>query len=185
MKALSSPQVEFSRPISVAELDKEIRTDIEADEGERHALARRFDLVSLDRLRASLRVAAMAGGHRVRIEGTLEASVVQTCVVTLQPVEATVGEPFAVDFVPESDLEEGEEVEFDPEGEDPPEVLRDSTIDVGELVAEQLSLALDPYPRHPSAGPAGGPVWQDDPAEVEEKPSPFAVLAKLRKSPDS
>ncbi|MBL28298.1 MAG: hypothetical protein CMM50_12210 [Rhodospirillaceae bacterium] len=185
MKVLTPASVEFSRPTSVAELDKEIRADIEADEREREALARRFDLMSLDRLRASVRIAATAGGHRIRVEGTLDASVVQTCVVTLKPVESTVQESFAVDYVPESDVDEGEAIDFDPEGEDPPEVLRDWTIDIGELVAEQLSLALDPYPRHPSAGPVGGAVWQDDSGDSDEKPNPFAVLAQLRKSPDS
>ena len=52
-------------------------------------------------------------------------------------------------------------------------------MDIGEAVAQQLSLALDSFPRAPGAAAA-----QNAAVAAPEKPldSPFAVLAKLRKA---
>jgi len=57
----------------------------------------------------------------------------------------------------------------------------DGWIDLGELAAEQLGLAIDPYPRKPDAEvPA---EWKGElaaaPAAVE-RPNPFAALEKLK-----
>jgi hypothetical protein len=51
------------------------------------------------------------------------------------------------------------------------------TLDLGEALAEQLALALDPYPRAPGASLAAA----ED--EEDESPArgPFAGLAPLRK----
>jgi uncharacterized metal-binding protein YceD (DUF177 family) len=78
--------------------------------------------------------------------GRLEASVVQTCVVSLEDFESPVAEDFVVHFVPEgteSDDPDPESVDEIPYGGD--------TIDLGEAAAEQLALSLDPYPRRPDA----------------------------------
>ena len=62
-----------------------------------------------------------------------------------------------------------------------PEPAPDGWIDLGELAAEQLGLALDPYPRKPDAAvPA---EWKAEPAAepvADERPNPFAVLEKLK-----
>ncbi len=56
--------------------------------------------------------------------------------------------------------------------------------DIGELVAQQLSLALDPYPRAKDAPAPDTVPDAADPAEpVTEQPpaGPFAALAARRK----
>src|SRR3546814_5505328 len=53
---------------------------IEADAGERAALAERLDLISLDRLEAKLHAKFVAGGPVVRVAGRFQASAVQSCV---------------------------------------------------------------------------------------------------------
>jgi hypothetical protein len=163
---------EFSR---LAALDRATETpqswSIEANEAERAALAQRFGLLSLGRLVASLTWRRQAGGL-VRLDGLLEASLAQPCVVTLEPVPAEIAESFTLRFM-RGVAAEDREVVVDAEAEDPPEPLGDGPVDVGEIVAQQLALALDPYPRAP--GVDLGSVLPD--AEPE---SPFTVLRGLR-----
>ena len=72
-------------------------------------------------------------------------------------------------------LAPGEAPSEDPEAPDEIEAEGDS-VDLGEAIAEQLALALDPYPRVPGAALPGE-------GEGEEPPpsGPFAGLAALRK----
>jgi uncharacterized metal-binding protein YceD (DUF177 family) len=164
------PSTEFSRPVAVAGLAKPTELRIRAEPAERAALARRFGLLAIDRLEAAVRLAPVAAG--IRLEASLSAAVVQECVVTLESVPAELDEDFAIVYgeaAAEDALLEcglGEDDDFEP--------LAGGEIDVGEAVAQQLSLALDPYPR---AAGAALPGTGDAPAEVEH---PFAALAKLK-----
>jgi uncharacterized metal-binding protein YceD (DUF177 family) len=163
---------EFSRLVSVSRLPASDRVEISASEPERAALAQRFDLVAIDRLTAELHLTRLAGAA-IRLDGQLQAAVVQSCVVTLEPVAATVSEAFTLVYAPPTP--HGDTVELAPE-EDPVEPLVGDTIDLGEAVAQQLSLALDPYPH------AAGAVLPDaasSPPAPEDHP--FAALAKLKK----
>lgn len=137
---------------------------------ERVALAARFDLISLDSFRAELRLAPLRGGPVLRLTGTIEARVVQRCVVTLGPVESAIEVPVNIVLKPSEALTD----EIDPDEDVEP--YENDSIDIGEIAAEELALALDPYPRAPDAGPrgAGGRI------EGEPTPGPFDALARLR-----
>lgn len=104
----------------------------------------------------------------ISAQGRLRARVTQTCIVSLDDFAVNLTEDFRIRFVPagaESDNE-------DPESED--ELGYEGvSIDLGEATAEQLGLALDPYPRKPDAA-----LPENEP---EAKPHPFAALAALRK----
>lgn len=142
--AVTAP--EFSRPIDVARLSAgEAVYDIEATEGERTALAARFGLVSLERLTAHV-VLRRVGGGMVRLTASLSADPVQTDVVTLDPLPAHIEDDFALLFGDADD----DDAALDPDAE-PVEPLQNGRIDLGEAVAQQLSLALDPYPRAPGS----------------------------------
>ncbi len=142
--AVTAP--EFSRPIDVARLGAgEAVYDIEATEGERTALAARFGLVSLERLTAHV-VLRRVGGGMVRLTASLSADPVQTDVVTLDPLPAHIEDDFALLFGDADD----DDAALDPDAE-PVEPLQNGRIDLGEAVAQQLSLALDPYPRAPGS----------------------------------
>jgi uncharacterized metal-binding protein YceD (DUF177 family) len=137
---------EFSRPVDVARLGTaEVHYDIAASAAERAALAKRFELLSLDRLEANVTLRRIAGGM-VRMTAALAADLVQTDVVTLDPVPGHVAEDFTLLFAEEA----GDAGALDPEAE-PVEPLVDGRIDIAEAVAQQLSLAIDPYPRAPAA----------------------------------
>ena len=158
-----------------------LRFSVEANAEERAALARRFGLLSLDALGAEGRIEVFGGGFRARLTATVRAELSQSCVVTLEPVRARVVESFSRDY--EKGAVAGPlEVDVEVEGEDPPERLPAAGIDVGEAVAEQLGLAIDPYPRAPGAvlGAGGGPETGTGGGGAKSR-SPFAILERLRR----
>lgn len=130
-------------------------------------------------------------GDILRLDAELEAEVTQECVLTLEPVEASIRHKFTRHFgeghrrdLPEEPIEleifEGAsrfaQIEIVPEGR----------IDVGEIVTEELALSLDPYPRaegvtlegelqeggHDDVGTSEDTVSPDE--------SPFSVLGALK-----
>lgn len=169
-----SDSQEFSRFIEADSVGaRPVERQISANAEERAALARRFDLQAIDRLDADFTL-RRAGTGVIHVNGTVRGDVVQSCVVTLEPVPAHVQDTFAVDFAADADTQaEEEEIDFD--AADPPEPIQNGHIDLGELAAEHLSLALDPYPRAPGAAlPA-----RESREDVPERPvNPFSILKK-------
>lgn len=182
---MTDAEPEFSRLVARGEIVRgEVTRDIEAEPAERAALAERFGLVALDRLEATLRLRPKRGGQLLSLEGRLKAAVIQRCVVTLEDLPAAVEDEVSRLYTlasGETDPAPGVEIEVDAEGEDPPEPIGPRGIDLGEVVAEQLGLALDPYPRAPGAAlelaQEGGAAARDD---EETKQGPFAALAALK-----
>src|SRR5690348_16871803 len=161
--------------------------DIAASDGERAALAKRFGFLGLPAFSARVTVDRRPGGQVV-VEGRLRGRIVQACILTLDPVTQDLDEAFRIVF--KQDLAE----ERDPEsGEaliaahaDAPEPLSGNMLDVGEIAAEQLSLAADPYPRSPGAKledvmPKPRPSGRA--GRGEQRRHPFAGLAALRDKP--
>ena len=127
---------------------------VSASPEECREIAGRFDLLAVDSLLAEGALFPEADGRRVRLEGRLIADVVQTCVVSLDPVPAHIDVPFERLYGWDAGGErtdEGDEVFLDLDDELPVERLTADTLDVGEATAEQLALELDPYPRKPGA----------------------------------
>lgn len=88
------------------------------------------------------------GRDELLLEATLTASVDQPCSVTLVPVPAVIKEAIRRRYVAGLAIPEGDEVEMpeDDATEPMPEV-----IDLAEVAAEALALALPLYPRAPGA----------------------------------
>jgi uncharacterized metal-binding protein YceD (DUF177 family) len=161
--------------------------EIAASESERQALAKRFGFLELPTFSARVTIDRRVGGQVV-VEGRLRGKIVQACILTLDPVTQDLDETFRLVFA------EGIADEKDPEsGEalvsaqaDAPEPLSGNMLDVGEIVAEQLSLASDPYPRRPGVkleDVLPKPRQIDRPARGEPRRHPFAGLAALRDKP--
>lgn len=161
-----------------------LSVELQADAGERSALARRFDLVELGALAASGRLERAADGREIRFRGQLMADVVQTCVVSLEPVATRILEPIERSYrrlAPGEELPQAAEVLVDPEAVEA-EPLPGASIDLGEVLAEELGIALDPYPRRGDAYeqlPELGPDASLDGPEADPAASPFAPLAML------
>ncbi|UUR07237.1 YceD family protein [Sphingomonas glaciei] len=159
--------------LPLAKLRDGQRVEYQADEAERAAVADRLDLLGLERLEAVLTL--KAEGDRVRAEGQLRASVTQACVASGEPVPATVDAPIALLFMPEPSGTPDEEVELS--AEDLDVIFHDGReIDLAAAVADELSLALDPYPRSARAEDA----LKEAGVLSEEQAGPFAALAALK-----
>ncbi len=141
---------EFSRDVPIQPWPEgRLAVALEASAAERQALARRLDLIDLPALSAHGWLERSADGRELRFHGDLAAEVVQSCVVSLEPVPASVSVPIDRYFRLVDDpsaLEAELELLLDPEEIDW-EPLAGEIIDLGEVVVEELSLALDPYPR--------------------------------------
>ena len=165
---------EFPRPLKVESIGNVGRTQrsLAATAEECVALARRLGLQDVSSFSADMTLDRIPGGE-IMVRGRIVADVVQTCVVTLEPVPEHVDEQFEVRFTllpvtEETDLDIG------PDDEEPPEPISGDFLDIGELAAQQLALGLDPWPRLPGATLDG--TLASDPA----RDGPFAVLAAIR-----
>ncbi|MGA9867090.1 MAG: DUF177 domain-containing protein [Acetobacteraceae bacterium] len=157
--------MELSRPVAVARIGATpLSVEVRANPDECQALALRMRIPAILTLNCAFVLRCEAGG--IRADGRLQARVTQVCVVSLDEFEADIAETFAVRFVPEGT----ETDEIDPEADD--EIpYADATVDLGEAAAQQLALALDPYPRKPGV------------TSVEESPAPSSAFAALKGLP--
>ncbi len=162
--------MEFSRPVMLDRLAPgETVFDVAAEPGERAALAERFALPALERLEARVSLARLGGGL-VRLSAELSADVVQECVVSLEKLPSRVAESFTLLYGEGQDAEREVVLSGTTELVEP---VEDGIIDIGEAVAQQLSLVLDPFPRAPGLS---GPEDAPEPAAA----SPFAALARWK-----
>lgn len=152
----------------------------EADARQREALADVHGLLSVDRFRADLLVTSWKR-NGVKVTGKVHAVITQQCVVTLEPIEASVEEEIDSIFLPADSklgrlgFGEGGEILVDADGPDAPETFSGDTIDVGDLAVEFFGLGVDPYPRKPGASLAS-----DEDASAPDLPE-GPLQEKLRK----
>lgn len=146
-----------------------------ASEEERAALVRRFGLVAIHRLEATLDL--VKDGTTVNATGRLEAEIVQSCAVSGDDLPVTIREPLTLRFVAASaDAPTfDEEVELDADELD--EIPYPGTaFDLGEAVAQSLALAIDPY----AVGPRAEAARKEAGLLDESAAGPFAALAALK-----
>jgi uncharacterized metal-binding protein YceD (DUF177 family) len=170
---------EFSRPLDVTRVPPQGSTEkISADPPECADLARRLGLPALHSLEAELKVVRWRGGG-LKIKGRFTADLDQTCVVTLDVFRSLLRDEFESYFLP-AGSSAGAETALIEEGDAEP--FNNGIIDMGEVVAEAVALALDPYPRR--TGVSFASVIEDEPAAGPGKDAernPFAGLETLRK----
>jgi uncharacterized metal-binding protein YceD (DUF177 family) len=167
----------WSAPVAVHDVPETGRhVDLAADEGARAAVAQAIGLRTLPRLDAGFDL-ARHGREGLRVVGRVSATVGQTCVVTLEPIENEIDEAIDVVFAPEAapDLPEDAARERRVAADDAPEPLVGGVVDLGVLATEFLALGIDPYPRKPGA------EFTAPAAEDDEASRPFAALAALKK----
>ncbi|MBI1778867.1 MAG: DUF177 domain-containing protein [Proteobacteria bacterium] len=175
------PAPEFSRTVPADLIGPQVQEHrIEASAAERRALAERFELAELKSLLAVVRLQRPNSKGLIHFEACFEAELVQTCVVTLEPIESHVKDRIVLQFgrATAADGAQATEIDIAIDEEDPPEPIVSGDIDMGEAVAQGLALALDPYPRKPGASLEAG---VSDLGDAEASANPFAALAPLRK----
>lgn len=166
------PKSEFLRVIDISGLEPGVREQMsfEATVDECTAIAARLKLLALTAFSADLYVLRELSGD-VSVFGDLSAELEQACVVTLDPVKESVEASVMQRFT----AREGDDDE-EADDEDPPEPIRGDEIEVGEVLVQNLSLALNPYPRAPGA------TFESVDDMAGEPTGPFAALAQLRET---
>lgn len=185
---------EWSRTVNADDITERIRVfTLTADEAECTALARRFGVLAVRDVRADMTACRDRNEHVVHVEGFVRAELVQPCVVTLDPVSSRIEEKFeawyadpkeAVSFArarAERLRRKGApDIALLDEEEDPEPVVN-GMIDLGELAAQYIALAIPAYPRAPGVAGDGVPEEGVDsgaeiPSENALRKSPFAAL---------
>ena len=165
-------EAEFSRLVDERQLTPK-PVSIEATAEEREALARRFGIVAVHQLQATVRFER--AGEAIAAPGRLSASIVQSCAVSGEDLPVRIDEPLALRFVPARPVEV-EELELEADALDEIE-FEGHSFDLGEAVAQSLALAIDPYAIGPEAERARKEAGLLD----EASSGPFAALAALKK----
>jgi Large ribosomal RNA subunit accumulation protein YceD len=169
----------FSRPIRVEAIPRDgLEKRIEADEAERAAIAAFNRLPAVGKLAATFTL-RHGGRGTVIVRGELSAEITQTCVVTLEPFDASIEESIDLRFAPAvetpkprgASVDESEAMMIGDESE--PDPIVDGKIDLGAIASEFLTLNLDPYPRKPGAA-FEAPKGDEDGSSS----SPFSALRK-------
>jgi len=171
------------------EFDARIRRDqipadgrpvtVKADEEQRAALARRFNVTSVEAFGAEVTASRFKGG--VRVQGRVHGTVIQPCTVSGEPVTQYIDEPVDRVFLPgkdrNADAAAGSETWVNLEDDAFPDYFEGNEIDLSDMLMEVFAMAIDLYPRAPGAelDPA---AKGDDPANI----SPFSVLKGLGKT---
>jgi hypothetical protein len=151
-----------------------VQRRITATAAECSALAELFGLPAIAALSGDFTLAHARAGV-IDAQLRLKAQVTQSCVVSLEHFDTAVTEDAVLRFVPAAAVREGEAVIVDAETLEGPDEIpyQGEMIDLGAVLAEQLALALDPYPRKPGA---------TLPADLQpDAENPFAALRRLPK----
>ena len=171
----------LSRPLRVDEIRDEASGSVETTAAERTAIAKLLDLRGLEGLALTYRLVRACAG-RLRLKGELKAKVIQTCVVSLEPVESTLEVPVEIEFWPEAMIAahaEREDGQGAPALAEWPEPIREGRIDLGPLIYETLATSLEPYPKR--EGVRFEWSQEGEAPNREPRTSPFAALGALKR----
>lgn len=150
--------------------------DINPSTEELRTLARWAGVDEISSLHAHVFVRAQSKTRFLQ-ETQFEADIMQSCVVTLEPVHTHIARSFirALHLLPGGQrfVDKGGPVAATAVTEDSPDEIDSPIYDLGTPLREELVLAIDPYPRAPG-------VAFEPPTDEDHPESPFAVLGKLK-----
>ena len=157
---------EFSFPVNLGELPSAgKRFQLKAGEDECERIAQRLGVIAVRECEGEIHVRSTKSV--INVSGSLQALLMRECVSSLEEMDEAVADSFELQFFRSEQaleaIEDEEEAEF-------AEVHEGDTFDLGELLVQQLSLAMDPFPRKPGATSLAAEFGAD------KAVSPFAGL---------
>ncbi len=186
-EGVSHVSVEWSHFVDANTIDTKPKDmDIHTPSVNFNALCRRLGLDEIKDIKARVTLKRNDVSKVIHVKGKITANVNQLCVVTSEPVEEYVEEEFEAWFSEPNEAvsftkakrerlkaKEREEQPILEEFDDPEQII-DGKIDLGELIIQNLSLALNPYPRCKDARANFGEPIEDAPEGTYN--NPFAAL---------
>lgn len=170
---MNNQDIEFSHPIFINDIGvKKQQIDLEATPEECEKLAKRFNLLGINRLKAKIKIKKNSKDSIV-LEGMIGAEVIYQCVITLEEFCSEIRDDFKIiyDLAKKSkaSLDKEEDISFD---EVDYEFLDSNFIDLGEVCAEQLGLNLELYPSKEGA------KFEYEIEKADEDNNPFTALKR-------
>ena len=153
-----------------------IEIEREATSTECKDVADALGILGCKSIRVSYSVAP-SGRLRYRVKGAINAHLVQTCVVSLDPVDELLSTEFDLEFRPPDQFDDQVEVEVDGSHGDDPEPIADGQLEVGRVIFELISEHASDYPRKPGEELER---TQSDGSGALGSTGPFAKLADLK-----
>jgi uncharacterized metal-binding protein YceD (DUF177 family) len=150
------------------------RIDVVANSDELARLAQWADVDAVRAFGAQVELRRLSR-TRFSFDAELEADIVQSCVVTLDPIATHIARHITRELHFSSHPRaEGGELTLAAGDEDVPEEIANLDYDLAGPLLEEFVLAIDPYPRKEG-------VTFEPPAQPAEPPqSPFAALKRLK-----
>lgn len=165
--------------LRIAELSQNSKTDfaLRPDAAERSDIAQDLGLLGLRKMSFSGEIQAL-GKTDWKMSASLGATVVQPCVVTLEPVTTRIDIPVKRQYI--EGLEAPEDADFEMPGDDTTESLT-AIIDPAHVMIEALALALPLYPRKDGADMQQSAFTEPGIKPMtDEDARPFAGLAAMQ-----
>ncbi|HVU20027.1 MAG TPA: DUF177 domain-containing protein [Rhizomicrobium sp.] len=132
------------------------------------------DIEAIDAFEAKIDVRKISP-TRFKLDIALEADIVQSCVVTLEPVPAHISRSFVRELMlVQTPQTAAKEIELTPVDDDGREEIDSLRYDLAVPVLEEFALSIDPYPRAP------GVAFEPPANEADSVPHPFAALKSLK-----
>lgn len=153
MSGQADTETEFSYRIDLNALPRAGKSfSLSAPEHIRAKVANRLGAPSVEKLEGD--AALSATRTKISLSGVLRASLTRECVASLEPMAENIEEEFDVTFLRQPDTQPTDgpanDESWDSE-EDAPEIHYGDHFDLGEFLVQQVSLAMDPFPRKPGA----------------------------------
>ena len=145
---------EFSRQFCLEKVSNTpISYHINATFDECQALANRFNIVSIEQIKGDFKI-HRGNKKTFEIDGHIHAELTQECIVSLEAINSSLSFPIRL-ILKNYSSDDIDETNFDLEldmAEKDIDYLEGQTVfDLGEITAQYLSLALNPYPRSSSS----------------------------------
>lgn len=180
---------EFSREFNL-DLIKKSGSNImlEGTKEECEQLAIRYSIPAISTLEAKCHLKKMAQKEKgdYLLEVNMNAVIIQRCILTLEELTENISERFSITFKEarssNNDSLEAQEIEFALDDEDIV-FIEDNIVDIGEHIAEYLSLSINPYPKKDNVSASDLPhkvISEDEIEEETTKENPFTVLKDLK-----
>ncbi|MBT8413971.1 MAG: DUF177 domain-containing protein [Boseongicola sp.] len=164
--------------LRLSDLKRKAEFDLKPDAAARAAIAERLGIIGVKKLTFSGHLAP-TGQADWELTARLGATVVQPCVVTLDPVTTRIDEDTVRRYL--ADMPEvTDAAEFEMPEDDTAEALPES-LDLSVVMEEALALALPPWPRAPGVEPVEIAVTEPGQTPMsDEDVKPFAALKSLQ-----
>jgi uncharacterized metal-binding protein YceD (DUF177 family) len=179
-------QAEFTdltRLIAVSQVTSDpVEMIVDASKSECKKLSESLEILEIIRLHVRLKLVSPDDGVTVHLSGLIEADLVQSCVVSLDPVASQIEAALERIYSAQEKPDDGEDITIELDADEPFEPLSGYTINVGQAIVEQLALEIDPFPRAPGVEFSG--LLGVDSGDNEEPSGQFAALSKLKRNAD-